>query len=144
MVMEKINELRQRGRLKGGFDRAGSSNADPRDTETWPKVFETKGKEQLFETNEEKRKELIKSTYWFLGYRTAAKAQMSLECQNFGGTLEIIWIKGGPITDVEHEEMEQIIREAKRDASVNGIKINIHLKKVSYLEFLCEYDSGPV
>ena len=139
-VMDKVNELRRRGSLKGGFDRAGSSNADPRDNETWPKIFKTKGKEYLFETNEGKRKELIKSTYWFLGYRTAAKAQMNLECQNFGGTLDIVCIKGGPITDVEHEEMEQIIQEAKRDASVNGIKINIKLKKLSYLEFLREYD----
>ncbi len=143
-VMDKINELRQRGRLKGGFDRAGSSNSDPRDDKTWPKIFKTKKKEHLFEANEEKRKELIKSTYWFTGYRTAAKAQMNLECQTFDGTLVIICIKGGPITDVEHEEMDQIIRDAKHDAAVNGIHITIQLKKVSYLEFLEEYDSGSL
>lgn len=139
-VMDKINELRQRGRLKGGFDRAGSSNQDPRDDETWPQIFKTAGLEHLFETDGEKRKEMIKSTYWFTGYRTAAKAQMNLECQTFDGTLEIICIKGGPITDVEHEEMDRIIEEARRDAATNEIRTNIQLKKVSYYEFLREYD----
>eukprot|EP01043_Picozoa_sp_COSAG02_P019159 COSAG02_NODE_915_length_15986_cov_16.498584_3_plen_629_part_00 len=139
-VMDKINELRQRGRLKGGFDRAGSSNIDPRDDEIWPKIFKTEGQEYLFETDEEKRKELIKKTYWFTGYRTAAKAQMNLECQTFDGTLEVICIKGGSKTDVEHEEMDLIIEEARRDAAKNGIQTNIQLKKVSYMEFLCEYD----
>ena len=66
---------------------------------------------------------------------------MNLECQTFDGTLDVICIKGGPITDVEHEEMEQIIRDSKRDAALNGIQTNIQLKKVSYLEFLREYDS---
>ena len=139
-VMDKINELRQRGRLKGGFDRAGSSNMDPRDDEMWPKIFQTAGKEDLFETDQNKRKMLIKSTYWFTGYRTAAKAQMNLECQTFNGTLEVVCIKGGPITDVEHDEMDRIIEEARHDATKNEIQTNIQLKKVSYYEFLCEYD----
>ena len=139
-VMDKINELRLRGKLKAGFDRAGSSNMDPRDNEIWPKIFETEGQEHLFEIDEQKRKELIKRTYWFTGYRTAAKAQMNLECQTFSGTLEVICIKGGSITDVEHEEMDLIIEEARHDAAKNYIQTNIQLTKISYVEFLREYD----
>ena len=104
-VMDKVNELQQRGRLKGGFDRAGSSNSDARDAETWPKIFKTEREEQLYEEDDAKRKGLIKSTYWFAGYQSAAKAQMKLECQSFDGTLEVICIQGGAITDAEHEEV---------------------------------------
>eukprot|EP01049_Picozoa_sp_SAG25_P002190 SAG25_NODE_112_length_14924_cov_13.606476_6_plen_544_part_00 len=139
-VMDKVNELRQRGKLHGGFDRAGSSNTDPRDQEIWPKIFKTKGKQSLYETNDTNRRDLIKSTYWFTGYRSAVKAQMILECQTFGGTLDVICIQGGPITDVEHEEMEAIVQEAICDAAKNKIQTNIQLKKVSYNDFLLEYD----
>ena len=143
-VMDKINELRSRGKLKGGFDRAGSSNMDPRDDEIWPKIFRTEGQEHLFEIDEQKRKDVIKSTYWFTGYRTAAKAQMNLECQTFDGTLDVICIKGGPITDVEHEEMDRIVEEARQDAAKNGIQTNVQVKKISYYEFLHDYDPESV
>ena len=143
-VMDKVNELQQRGRLKGGFDRAGSSNSDDRDAETWPKIFKTQQKQHLYEEDDTKRKELIKSTYWFAGYQSAAKAQMKLECQNFDGTLEVICIQGGAITDAEHEEMERIIADAKKDAAMNQIQINIELKKVSYYDFLCEHDPASL
>jgi hypothetical protein len=143
-VMDKVNELQQRGRLKGGFDRAGSSNSDARDAETWPKIFRTKQKEHLYEEDDAMRKELIKSTYWFAGYQSAAKAQMKLECQSFDGTLEVVCIQGGAITAVEHEEMERIIEDAEKDAAMNKIKITIELKKVSYYEFLSEYDPASL
>ena len=99
-VMDKIVELQQRGKLKGGFDRAGSSNSDPRDEATWLRICKQAGKEGLYEQDADKRKQLIKSTYWFAGYQSAAKAQMKLESQSFDGTLEVICIEGGPITDV--------------------------------------------
>ena len=42
---------------------------------------------------------------------------------------------------VEHEEMEQIIAGAEKDAEMNKIEIpNIELKKMSYCDFLREYD----
>ena len=69
---------------------------------------------------------------------------MNLECQTFDGTLEIIRIRGGPITDVEHEEMDHIIEEARHDAAKNGIQTNIQLKKVSYYDFLREYDPASL
>ena len=83
----------------------GSSNSDARDAETWPKIFKTEREEQLYEEDDATRKGLIKSTYWFAGYQSAAKAQMKLECQSFDGTLEVICIQGGAITDAEHEEV---------------------------------------
>jgi len=117
-VMDKVNELQQRGRLKGGFDRAGSSNSDARDAETWPKIFKTEREEQLYEEDDATRKGLIKSTYWFAGYQSAAKAQMKLECQSFDGTLEVICIQGGAITDAEHEEVRGHIIGRARIISV--------------------------
>ena len=71
---------------------------------------------------------------------------MKLDCQNFDGTLEVICIKGGAITDAEHEEMERIIADAKKDAAMNKIQSHeqdpdIQLRRISYYDFLHDYDS---
>ena len=142
--MEKVVELQQRGKVKAGFDRAESSNADGRDDDTWPRVFWKQETKDLYEQDAEIRKRLIKSTFWFAGYQSAAKAQMKLECQGFTGTLEVICIKGGPITDAEHEEMERIIEGAKHDAALNQLEINIELRKMTYCAFLQEFDPSSL
>ena len=40
--------------------------------------------------------------------------------------------------------MERIIADAKKDAALNKIRIDIELKKVSYCEFLREYDPASL
>ena len=40
--------------------------------------------------------------------------------------------------------MERIIADAKKDAALNKIRIDIELKKVSYYEFLREYDPATL
>ena len=40
--------------------------------------------------------------------------------------------------------MERIIADAKKDAAMNKIRIDIELKKVSYYEFLREYDPASL
>ena len=40
--------------------------------------------------------------------------------------------------------MERIIADAKKDAALNKIRIDIELKKVSYYEFLREYDPASL
>ena len=37
---------------------------------------------------------------------------LTIECQNFTGIVVVVCIKGGTITDVEHEEMASIIADA--------------------------------
>ena len=56
----------------------------------------------------------------------------------------MIGIRGGAITDAEHEEMERITEDAEKDAAMNKIKINIELKKVSYYDFLREHDPASL
>ena len=70
-----------------GFDRAGTSTQHPADRYVdW--------------TNAEQ----VRHSHWMYGFKTAAKAQLKLECQGFHGILVAVCIKGGPITDVEQEE----------------------------------------
>ena len=54
------------------------------------------------------------------GFKTAAKAQLKIECQSFTGIVVVICIKGGAVTDVEHEEMASIIADAKSDAGMSA------------------------
>ena len=77
---------------------------------------------------------------WFAGYQSAAKAQVQLECQQFEGTLVVVCIRGGLITQVEHEEMERIMEEAKSDARLSQIHCDIALVKMSYAECVRKHD----
>ena len=101
-VMDKIAELQQRERVKMGFDRAGSSTTHPEDRDV-----DLTDKEQ------------IRRSRWRDGFKTAAKKILAIECQNFAGIVVVICIKGGTITDVEHEEMASIIAEAESDAATS-------------------------
>ena len=101
-VMERVAELQRRGRLKMCFDRAGSSttHAEDRDVD-W--------------TNSEH----IRRSQWMYGFRTAAKKVIAIECQGFSGIVVVVCIKGGAVTDVEHEEMDSIVADAKSDAGIS-------------------------
>ena len=43
-----------------------------------------------------------------------------------------------------NSQMERIIADAKKDAAMNKIRIDIELKKVSYYEFLREHDPASL
>ena len=57
-----------------------------------------------------------------------------------GATLEVGCIDGGPITQVEQEEMLRILSEAKADAAKSGVKMNTRLTTMNYCEFLSRYE----
>jgi hypothetical protein len=85
------------------------------------------------------RKKLVKRTIWFAGYKAAAKAQMRLACQAFDGTVEIICLKGGLVTDVEQEEMDTIIADGITDAKKSGVECRIEKKVMGFYSFVQEY-----
>eukprot|EP01046_Picozoa_sp_COSAG06_P065179 COSAG06_NODE_15894_length_1037_cov_0.697228_1_plen_87_part_00 len=63
-----------------------------------------------------------------------------MECQGFGGTLDVACIKGGFVTQLEAAEMERIMREAKSDCLKSGIVVEFDISELSYYEFLQDYD----
>ena len=63
--------------------------------------------------------------------------------QGFDGVLDITCIRGGPITQLEAEYMEQIMSEAQHDAAKSGIDCRYIVSEVSYFEFLSEYEELP-
>ena len=117
-VMERVAELQRRDRLKMGFDRAGSSttHAEDRDVD-W--------------TNSEQ----IRRSQWMYGFKTAAKAQLKLECQGFSSIVVVICTKGGAVTDVEHGEMDSVIVDATSDAGMSGVTCRIERRDMSYADF---------
>ena len=127
-VMDKVTELQQRGIVKMGYDRAGTSTSVPEDV-------------SLFESKEPAK---IRETKWFYGYKTSAKRILQTESQGFDGQTEVICIDGGPITRVEAEEMGRIVEEAKTDAKMNGVKCRIKITQLSYYDFLREYDTDTI
>eukprot|EP01045_Picozoa_sp_COSAG04_P061738 COSAG04_NODE_31872_length_254_cov_0.941935_1_plen_77_part_10 len=67
-----------------GFDRAGTSTTTEKDSGVdWSD------------------KDQVRMSEWMYGFRTAAKKALSMESQGFDGVIEVICIKGGPITQVE-------------------------------------------
>ena len=138
-VMTKVSELQRIGYVKLGFDRAGTSTAREKDKALFDEAFRLR--------DDGKREEaiaLLMATDWWYGYQTSVKQAVKLESQGFEGELEIICIKGGFITALEAAEMQNIMTEATTDCLKSGIKVKYRIKKVSYLEFLLEYDSGSL
>eukprot|EP01048_Picozoa_sp_COSAG05_P006994 COSAG05_NODE_477_length_9434_cov_1.772319_8_plen_384_part_00 len=138
-VMSTVIELQKRsgGVIKMGFDRAGTSTSDERDKEIWDQL--NPEMTEVYKHDEDARKQLVKQTIWFAGYKAAAKAQMRLESQAFDGTLEVLCIYGGLVTQVEQEEMLTIIEEAKADAKMSGVECHVVRKDMSFHAFVCEY-----
>lgn len=138
-VMIKVADMQQRGILKMGFDRAGSTTSVPEDAVLFERALAA-GRAG----REAEAKKLIRMTKWFYGYCTAAKAQVKLFSQETFGLLEIICVEGGMITQVEAEEMGNIIRQAKKDARLSGVKCRFKLTEMPYYDFLEQFDSGVV
>ena len=132
MQLQKLSD----GAIQMGFDRAGTSTSDDRDKATWDKL---NPETAVYVTDVTERKELVKQTFWFVGYKAAAKAQMKLACQAFDGTVEIVCLKGGLVTDVEQEEMDTIIADGIEDAKKSGVECQIEKKVMSFYTFLQEY-----
>jgi hypothetical protein len=124
------------GAIQMGFDRAGTSTSDDRDQKIWDQL---NSETAVYVSDVTERKELVKRTIWFAGYKAAAKAQMKLACQAFDGTVEIICLKGGVVTDVEQEEMDTIISDGKADAKISGVECQIERKDMSFHTFVQEY-----
>ena len=78
--------------------------------------------------------------YWFYGYATAVKRCILLEVQGFKGRLELICIKGGPITQVEAQEMGTLLADAQKDAELSSIIVEceIDIRAMSFHDFIQE------
>eukprot|EP01045_Picozoa_sp_COSAG04_P018856 COSAG04_NODE_1779_length_5595_cov_1.888464_4_plen_1114_part_00 len=126
-VMDKIEEMSKRGKVKMGFDRAGTTTTSPKDKDVdW--------------TDSEQ----VRKSEWMYGFKTAAKAIIRTESQGFDGLMEVLCINGGPVTQVEAEEMAGIIADAKADAAKSGVQVRIQLRQMSFFDFLAEFDGPPV
>jgi hypothetical protein len=137
-VMATVMQLQQlsAGAILMGFDRAGTSTADDRDQAIWDKL---NPKKDVYERDETARKELVKRTFWFAGYKVGVKQTVKTSCQAFGGIVEMICLHGGLVTQVEQEEMATIISEGTNDAGMFGLQCQIVRKDMSFHAFVQEY-----
>ena len=143
-AMGKCKELQDLGVLKIAFDRANSSTTDERDKSNWEELKKIDTELQTNPDNSDLKAqyaEIIKTTYWFYGYATAVKRCIVLELQGFTDRLELICIKGGPITRVEAQEMKILVAGAKKDAELSDIVVEceIAIMPMSYYEFVEMY-----
>jgi serine/threonine protein kinase len=125
-----------------GFEWAGSSSADPRDTKWFNQIFEDRDAAGLLlfdrwrmAPTEEERERLIDAveailheTRWLASYKGSIKAQIREACQS-GAKAILVRLEGGPITRVEARIMAQLIIEAKADLAqlgVSSVTIELH------------------
>ena len=54
-------------------------------------------------------------------------------------TLEVVCINGGPITQVEQEEMATILADAKADAAKSDVPMSTSMATMSYCQFLASF-----
>ena len=55
-------------------------------------------------------------------------------------TLEVVCINGGPITQVEQEEMATILADAKADAAKSDVSMSTSMATMSYCQFLASFE----
>ena len=67
------------------------------------------------------------------------KQAVKLEAQGFGGVLQVMCIKGGPITQLEAQEMARIMEEATRDCAKSDIILRYTITEVSYSGFVQQF-----
>ena len=109
-VMGKIMELQTKERIKMAFDRAGTSNASREDTDRFREA------DQLREAEDDGWKLVIRSTLWFQTYSGGVKKALMMVAQERECVLDVICIHGGPITQVEQEEMPRLLGEASESS----------------------------
>lgn len=122
-VMTELQSLsRHRRNFKIVYDFANSSTFDPRD----PKCNTAR---------------CLLSTYWFASYKGRVKGGLMLLFQQRIRFVDIILIKGGLVTQVEHKVSHQLVREAVSDAIRMGMRVEQHnIRYLGYGEFLAEFD----
>lgn len=89
-------------------------------------------------TSLDAKKQIFKTTSWFYGYQTGVKNFVKAEAQDFNGVLDITCIQGGPITQLEADEMDRIMREAASDCAKSGIHLAAQSDGAKK-EACCEY-----
>eukprot|EP01043_Picozoa_sp_COSAG02_P054804 COSAG02_NODE_6264_length_3694_cov_140.769402_2_plen_841_part_00 len=131
-AMDECRDLQNKGVLKIAFDRAGSTTAREEDEELFTSLQAA--------SDPTVYAQIVKKTYWFYGYATAVKRCILLELQGFKGRLELVCIKGGPVTQVEAQEMQFLVEDAKKDAELNQIVVEcqIDITYTSYHDFVKE------
>jgi hypothetical protein len=134
-VMDKVSELQQIGYLKFGFDRQGTSTAREQDSSKFEEASALRK-----EGKNDEAVALLKATDWWYGYQTSVKQAVKLESQSFDGELEIICIRGGPITALEAAEMPRIMAEAQSDCARSSVTVKYTITEMSYYDFLLEFD----
>ena len=146
-VMKKVAELHRRGLLSMGFDRAGTSTAHAEDAEIWDRYTAHLQRGQIDEA-----KQCVRETRWWEDFKSACKKAFGSQVQDWEH-VRVVCIKGGPITQVEQEEMPEILRLAEKDARTNeypGELVKVGDKtedghwfsQMEYREFVDFYDKS--
>ena len=148
--MLKMTELSDKGLVTIAFDRAGTSNTDPRDAGVnWKDPVQV-ALSQWFVKYIAASKQAVRplrtvSLRFASGSRSrsaisppAPRSQIKTECQR--GAVRVICVEGGAVTKLEAREMSRIIEDAKSDATKSGIRCRVSDERMSFFEFLREFD----
>jgi hypothetical protein len=138
-VMTALQQLQRDGHVKMAFDRAGTSNASKEDYD----AFQAATTLQQSMPDNPMWKKMIKDTKWFETYKGGTKKALIVEAQSAAGaSLLVVCINGGPITQVEQEEMSTILTDAKSDAAASGVTLNYTLQTMSYYTFVSKFGAN--
>eukprot|EP00928_Gymnodinium_smaydae_P018093 TRINITY_DN16881_c0_g8_i1.p1 TRINITY_DN16881_c0_g8~~TRINITY_DN16881_c0_g8_i1.p1 ORF type:complete len:451 (+),score=37.07 TRINITY_DN16881_c0_g8_i1:47-1399(+) len=115
-------------RLRHSFDFAGSTSADKRDCSVdWSSP------------------ESIKGSFWFKGYTESQKRSLITLAQDADTRSVLLSIRGGPVSQLEAQELPNIVKHATTDAKTLGLRPNFSYRgPFSFGEFLDVFDDKPI
>ena len=153
-------------RVKFGYDWGGSSTAEPADKD--PERLVRSCCHSLACSCDHRSANWIKGpvdwsnpksvagSMWFPKYITKVQTSIVLEAQRGTKFIEMLAIRGGPVTQLEHRTMPYIVAGAVEDLRSKGVSISLlesgettdlklYLRMVEYDEFLRRfYDTVPL
>ena len=127
--MQEVELLcRCKSNLLFGYSWYGSSNGDERDT--FHQFGRSTGRVGGYQ-------KAVDESYWFKGYKDAIKAEVKVISQlPRTRKINLICIKGGPISQHEASTMKQLVKEISRDLNSKGIQHNVFATEVTFEKFL--------
>eukprot|EP00928_Gymnodinium_smaydae_P032190 TRINITY_DN2337_c0_g1_i1.p1 TRINITY_DN2337_c0_g1~~TRINITY_DN2337_c0_g1_i1.p1 ORF type:complete len:487 (-),score=59.51 TRINITY_DN2337_c0_g1_i1:128-1588(-) len=124
-LLDKMNDENPSVRIC--FDWPGSSNKvdSEQEAKTWKKVEEAKQK------SKDELRDAVTATLWFRLFAGQVKGSIKTAAQS-GADVKVICLRGGPISQVELEEMPTIVDKTKEDVKKFHVHPSINL---------CVYDT---
>jgi hypothetical protein len=141
-VMSAVAAIcRARADMCFGYDWAGSSTEDERDSVMSIRTNGSYVQSRLGPAIDFGDAVLVENSYWFKGYCDSVRAQTKTLLQMPQVTkVRLVCIRGGPVTQLEERTMRTLAKEATEDLLGKGLNADIDVITLDFVKFKANFN----